>query len=250
MARDRLAIEALGPRGEYRTRRREVIADTQGTAVVDLSVVPQTLCHEINCSTAQDKSTTDCRPARRTDPRSRGLHRRGDRRPGLRRLRRTDVPDLRASVDGGRCRRAGRGRVTRDGSRRGTGCTSRRRDGRLARPAGGRGVGAPWRGARGPCTGQRARRARALAAGSRARVPRRGATVAARTPDRPPRGERLRQAGFRDADALYLPTSHQVADDSSCDRPTSRSCTAARTSPSDTKAIHGVGQRTGTTARS
>jgi len=41
VARDRLAIDALGPRGEYRTRRREAITDTQRNTVVDLSLVPR-----------------------------------------------------------------------------------------------------------------------------------------------------------------------------------------------------------------
>jgi hypothetical protein len=35
-----VAIDALGPTGEYRTRAREVITDTAGVAVAELSIVP------------------------------------------------------------------------------------------------------------------------------------------------------------------------------------------------------------------
>jgi acyl-CoA reductase-like NAD-dependent aldehyde dehydrogenase len=35
-----VAIDALGPAGEYRTRNREVITDTAGAAVAELSIVP------------------------------------------------------------------------------------------------------------------------------------------------------------------------------------------------------------------
>ena len=35
-----VAIDALGPQGEYRTRNREVIRDTAGTPVAELSIVP------------------------------------------------------------------------------------------------------------------------------------------------------------------------------------------------------------------
>jgi acyl-CoA reductase-like NAD-dependent aldehyde dehydrogenase len=35
-----VAIDALGPTGEYRTRNREVITDTAGVAVAELSIVP------------------------------------------------------------------------------------------------------------------------------------------------------------------------------------------------------------------
>jgi acyl-CoA reductase-like NAD-dependent aldehyde dehydrogenase len=35
-----VAIDALGPAGEYRTRNREVITDTAGVAVAELSIVP------------------------------------------------------------------------------------------------------------------------------------------------------------------------------------------------------------------
>src|ERR1700704_3593496 len=37
---DLVAIDALGPAGEYRTRNREVITDTAGVAVAELSIVP------------------------------------------------------------------------------------------------------------------------------------------------------------------------------------------------------------------
>jgi acyl-CoA reductase-like NAD-dependent aldehyde dehydrogenase len=37
---DLVAIDALGPAGEYRTRTREVITDTSGAAVAELSIVP------------------------------------------------------------------------------------------------------------------------------------------------------------------------------------------------------------------
>jgi acyl-CoA reductase-like NAD-dependent aldehyde dehydrogenase len=37
---DLVAIDALGPNGEYRTRNREVIRDTAGVAVAELSIVP------------------------------------------------------------------------------------------------------------------------------------------------------------------------------------------------------------------
>jgi hypothetical protein len=35
-----VAIDALGPAGEYRTRHREIITDTAGVAVAELSIVP------------------------------------------------------------------------------------------------------------------------------------------------------------------------------------------------------------------
>ena len=37
---DLVAIDALGPAGEYRTRNREVITDTAGVPVAELSIVP------------------------------------------------------------------------------------------------------------------------------------------------------------------------------------------------------------------
>ena len=37
---DPVAIDALGPAGEYRTRNREVITDTAGVPVAELSIVP------------------------------------------------------------------------------------------------------------------------------------------------------------------------------------------------------------------
>jgi acyl-CoA reductase-like NAD-dependent aldehyde dehydrogenase len=37
---DLVAVDALGPAGEYRTRTREIIADTAGVAVAGLSIVP------------------------------------------------------------------------------------------------------------------------------------------------------------------------------------------------------------------
>jgi acyl-CoA reductase-like NAD-dependent aldehyde dehydrogenase len=37
---DLVAIDALGPAGEYRTRNRELITDTAGVAVAELSIVP------------------------------------------------------------------------------------------------------------------------------------------------------------------------------------------------------------------
>lgn len=40
VAADLVAIDALGPEGEYRTRRREVITSTAGNAVAELSLVP------------------------------------------------------------------------------------------------------------------------------------------------------------------------------------------------------------------
>lgn len=40
VAADLVAIDALGPDGEYRTRRREVITTTAGAAVAELSLVP------------------------------------------------------------------------------------------------------------------------------------------------------------------------------------------------------------------
>lgn len=40
VAADLVAIDALGPDGEYRTRRREVITSTAGAAVAELSLVP------------------------------------------------------------------------------------------------------------------------------------------------------------------------------------------------------------------
>ncbi len=38
---DLVAIDALGPNGEYRTRNREVITDTAGIPVAELSIVPE-----------------------------------------------------------------------------------------------------------------------------------------------------------------------------------------------------------------
>lgn len=38
---DLLAIDALGPDGQYRTRNRELISDTRGVAVADMSVAPR-----------------------------------------------------------------------------------------------------------------------------------------------------------------------------------------------------------------
>ncbi len=40
VAADLVSIDALGPGGEYRTRRREVITSTAGAAVAELSLVP------------------------------------------------------------------------------------------------------------------------------------------------------------------------------------------------------------------
>lgn len=41
MPGDLIALDALGPDGEYRTRRSEVISDTSGTPVAELSIVPR-----------------------------------------------------------------------------------------------------------------------------------------------------------------------------------------------------------------
>ena len=40
VAADLVSIDALGPGGEYRTRRREIISSTAGAAVAELSIVP------------------------------------------------------------------------------------------------------------------------------------------------------------------------------------------------------------------
>ncbi|KKC05216.1 aldehyde dehydrogenase, partial [Mycobacterium nebraskense] len=40
VATDLVPIDALGPGGEYRTRRREIISGTSGAAVAELSIVP------------------------------------------------------------------------------------------------------------------------------------------------------------------------------------------------------------------
>jgi hypothetical protein len=37
---DLLVIDALGPKGDYRTRAREVITDTAGEAMAELCMVP------------------------------------------------------------------------------------------------------------------------------------------------------------------------------------------------------------------
>jgi acyl-CoA reductase-like NAD-dependent aldehyde dehydrogenase len=41
VACDLVALDALGPDGEYRTRKREVIADISGRAVAEMSIVPR-----------------------------------------------------------------------------------------------------------------------------------------------------------------------------------------------------------------
>jgi acyl-CoA reductase-like NAD-dependent aldehyde dehydrogenase len=40
VAADLVSIDALGPSGEYRTRRREIVASTAGVALVELSIAP------------------------------------------------------------------------------------------------------------------------------------------------------------------------------------------------------------------
>lgn len=41
MAGELVAIDALGPNGEYRTRKPELICDTAGVPVAELSMVPR-----------------------------------------------------------------------------------------------------------------------------------------------------------------------------------------------------------------
>jgi hypothetical protein len=56
-----VAIDALGPAGEYRTRTREVITDTAGVAVAECSIVPplfvsRTIGAQRKCGRCQDRS--------------------------------------------------------------------------------------------------------------------------------------------------------------------------------------------------
>jgi len=213
VARDRLAIEALGPRGEYRTRRREVIADTQGTAVVDLSVVPRLF---VTRSIAAQRKTSPLPTA--------------DRHAALTRAAEVFTGGVIADLDFDAyvaltCRISGLPlTVAAAGAQVVAESLATAVDAvRAALPAG---ATADWRDQREGAVW--ARRGEVLAVHAPGNAPGvhglwpQALALGYRVAVRPSRREpltahrvvsALRQAGFRDADALYLPTSHQVADD-------------------------------------
>ena len=89
-----VAIDALGPSGEYRTHNREVIRDTAGMPLAELSIVPA--LYVARTISAQRK----VRPllaAQRDFAAGQGrrhFHHLGDRRNGLRQLCRAGQPSL------------------------------------------------------------------------------------------------------------------------------------------------------------
>ncbi len=62
MAGDLLALDALGPDGQYRPQRREIVTDTRGVAVVDMAVVPRLF---VTRTIAVQRKSTPLREAER-----------------------------------------------------------------------------------------------------------------------------------------------------------------------------------------
>ena len=193
-----VALDALGPSGEYRTRKPELVTDTRGVPIAELSLVPRLFV--IRSVAAQRK----VKPLP-LDERMAALRRAADifrtehiagldfdsyvaltqRSAGL------PMDVARAGAD-----------VVVDSLATVTDAV------RPAQPAGStadwryvrvrrrRGVDAQGRSARGTRTGERTRRARAVATGAGARLSRRGEAVAPRAAHRPSAGTRLAAGGF------------------------------------------------------
>ena len=214
---DVVSIDALGPGGEYRTRRREIIASTAGAAVAELSIVPPLY---VFCTLAAQRKVT---------PPSGGAARggaNGCRRPSLPTAVVAGL-DFEAYV-GLASRIAGLPiAVTRASARGVADAVASACDAvRAGRPAGAsldwreersRGGGAVWtrRGevfavlAAGNGPGVHGLWPQALALGYRVAVrpSRREPLTAHRLVNA------LRGSGFRPGDALYLPTDHAGADE-------------------------------------
>jgi acyl-CoA reductase-like NAD-dependent aldehyde dehydrogenase len=210
-----VALDALGPDGEYRTRKREVISDTTGRPVAEMSIVPR--LYVTRSIAAQRKA----KPLPLTD-RSAALAKAADlfRTATIAGLEFDDYVTLTCRVSGlpMTVARAG-AQVVADSvaasfdavwPARPTGTTIEWRE----IPTGG---GAVW-----------ARRGEVLAVHAPGNAPGvhglwpQALALGYRVAVRPSRREpftahrlvhALRQAGFRDEDALFLPTDHAVAED-------------------------------------
>jgi acyl-CoA reductase-like NAD-dependent aldehyde dehydrogenase len=215
MAGDLVDLAALGPDGEYRTRNREIITDTAGTPVAESSVVPRLFVNR----------SIDIQRKHRPPPAA-------EREAALTKTADIFVSSTIAGLDFDKyveltCRVTGLPMAAaRAGARAvAESLTTACHAVRPARPAGampnwrdvGTVGGAVWarRGevlavhAPGNAPGVHGLWAQALALGYR---------VAVRPSRREPFTahrliQALRQTGFRDVDALYLPTDHTVAED-------------------------------------
>jgi len=216
MTGDLVDLAALGPDGEYRTRNREIIKDTTGVPVAESSVVPRLF---VNKSIDAQRKLLPIPAAQRE--------------PALTRAADIFVSSTIAGLDFDNyveltCRvsglpmaaaRAGAHTVAESLT---TACDA-------VNPARPSGASPDWRELSTPAGGAVwARRGEVLAIHAPGNAPGvhglwpQALTLGYRVAVRPSRREpftahrlihALRQAGFREGDALYLPTDHTVADD-------------------------------------
>ncbi len=215
MPGDLIGLDALGPDGEYRTRKREVISDTAGQPVAEMSVVPRLF---VTRSVAAQRKVAAVAARRSGGGAGQGGRRvppRNDRWARRSTTTSPDLPGVGAADDRGEGGRARRRRLGGDGVRRGVAGQADGRTARMARDA--PGGGAVW-----------ARRGEVLAVHAPGNAPGvhglwpQALALGYRVAVRPSRREpftahrlvhALRQAGFRDEDALFLPTDYAGADD-------------------------------------
>ena len=239
MTGDLVDLPALGPDGEYRTRNREIIRDTAGVPVAESSLVPRLF---VNRSIDAQRKLRPLPTAQREAALTRaadafvsstiaGLD--FDSYVELT-CRVSGLPIVRGPGGRSRCRRIPRHRIRCRASGPAVGCQPRLARRRSLRR---RGVGEARRGARGPRTGQRARRARSLAAGVGARLPGGDPSVAARALHRRTgSSRRCGRRGFAQGTRCTCrPTTPSPT--TSSRQPTWRWSTAARTSSTDTGGI-------------
>lgn len=215
MTGDLVDVPALGPDGEYRTRKREIIKDTAGIPVAESSVLPRLFVHR--SIDAQRK----VRPLAAAE-----------REPALTKAADTFVSSTIAGLDFDSyveltCRVSGLPMTSaRAGAHAVAESLTTAYD--AARPAQPLGARPDWRELSNAGGAVWARRGDILAVHAPGNAPGvhglwpQALALGYRVAIRPSRREpftahrlihALRQTGFRDADALYLPTDHTVADD-------------------------------------
>ncbi len=211
-----LRIDALGAGGEYRTRKSEVIASMSGVAVAELSVVPPLY---VSRTMAAQRTVAPLPPPRREEALSEaaGIFAGGV----IAGLDFESYVRLASRISGVPIA------VTRAGARGVAGAVGGAVD--AVRPARPRGAALDWRAQRGrPGGAVWVRRGEVFAVHAAGNGPGvhgvwpQALALGYRVAVRPSRREpltahrlvlALRQAGFRDEDAVYLPTDHAGADE-------------------------------------
>jgi len=216
MTGDLVDLAALGPDGEYRTRNREIIKDTAGVPVAESSVVPRLFVH---------RSIDTQRPLRPlpATQREAAITRAADVfvSSAIDGLDFDSYVELTCRVSGLPMAAARAGAIAVAESLT-TACDA-------VRPARPSGASPDWRNVNTPAGGAVwVRRGEVLAVHAPGNAPGvhglwpQALALGYRVAIRPSRREpftahrlihALRQTGFRDGDALYLPTDHTVADD-------------------------------------